>query len=58
MFGPERPIATKEACERVDGVFRPAMFGWMLHANVFGGEDAATTRGDDRGAHEGMMMPM
>lgn len=65
VFGPESPIATKEACDRVGGVFHPVLFGWMLHANVFEGNDAATIWGDDHGAHEhgngmheGMMMPM
>lgn len=67
VFGPESPIATEEACARVDGVFHPVLFGWMLHANVFAGDDAATIWGDDHGGHdehaghgmhEGMMMPM
>ena len=66
-FGPTSPIATKEACDRAGGVFHPTLFGWMLHANVFEGSDAATVWGDDHGAHdehashgmrEGMMMPM
>ena len=39
---PKSPIATKEACESVGGVFHPVLFGWMLHANVFEGDDAAT----------------
>ena len=61
VFGPESPIATKDACDRVGGVFHPVLFGWMLHANVFAGDDAATIWGDDHGGHdmhEGMMMPM
>ncbi len=67
VFGPESPIATKEACDRAGGVFHPVLFGWMLHANVFAGDDAATIWGDDHGGHdghanhgmhEGMMMPM
>ncbi len=67
LFGPESPIATKEGCERVGGVFHPVLFGWMLHANVFTGDDPATIWGDDHaghgehaghGMHDGMMMPM
>jgi len=67
VFGPESPIATKEACERVGGVFHPVLFGWMLHANVFEGDDAAHIWGDDHAGHDahadhgmrgGMMMPM
>jgi len=67
VFGPESPIATKEACDRVGGTFHPVLFGWMLHANVFEGNDAAAIWGDDHagqdehsghGMHEGMMMPM
>jgi len=67
VFGPESPIATKDACDRAGGVFHPTLFGWMIHANVFEGNDAATIWGDDHGAHdehashgmhEGMMMPM
>ena len=67
VFGPESAIATKEACDRVGGTFHPVLFGWMLHANVFEGNDAATIWGDDHagqdepaghGMHDGMMMPM
>jgi hypothetical protein len=67
VFGPESPIATKEACDRAGGVFHPVLFGWMLHANVFAGDDASTIWGDDHGGrgehaghgmHEGMMTPM
>jgi hypothetical protein len=48
-------------------VFHPVLFGWMLHANVFAGDDAAAIWGDDHGGHdehaghgmhEGMMTPM
>lgn len=67
VFGPESPIATKQGCDNVGGVFHPVLFGWMLHANVFKGNDAATIWGDDHtghgdhaghGMHDGMMMPM
>lgn len=35
LFGPHSPIATRDACEAVGGVFRPRVFGWMVHVNVF-----------------------
>ena len=35
LFGPESPIATREACEAARGRFLPQLFGWMVHANVF-----------------------
>jgi hypothetical protein len=35
VFGPLSPIATREACNAVGGVFLPKVFGWMVHANVF-----------------------
>jgi hypothetical protein len=38
-FGPKSPIATREACDAVGGVFLLRVFGWMVHANVFAGDD-------------------
>ncbi|HUQ80269.1 MAG TPA: hypothetical protein VM076_04000 [Gemmatimonadaceae bacterium] len=35
VFGPASPIATREACDEVDGRFLPVVFNWMVHANVF-----------------------
>jgi hypothetical protein len=35
VFGPVSPIATREACDAVDGRFDPVVFNWMVHANVF-----------------------
>jgi hypothetical protein len=57
VFGPESPIATKEACDMVGGDFHSNLFGWMLHANVFEGDDPATIWGDDHMKHDahGMM---
>ena len=52
VFGPESPIATKEACDAVDGVFHPALFGWMVHANVFAGEDPSIVWGDEHAGHD------
>ena len=35
VFGPASAIATREACDTVDGRFLPVVFNWMVHANVF-----------------------
>ena len=47
VFGPESPIATQAACDAVGGEFHPSLFGWMIHANVFGGEDLGHIFGDE-----------
>jgi hypothetical protein len=47
VFGPESPIATKAACDAVNGDFHPNLFGWMLHANVYDGTDLSSIFGDD-----------
>jgi hypothetical protein len=47
VFGPESPIATKRECEAVGGTFHESLFGWMIHANVFLGDDLATVYGHD-----------
>ena len=47
VFGPESRIATKQECDAVGGEFHPSLFGWMLHANVFLGDDLATVYGHD-----------
>jgi hypothetical protein len=52
VFGPESPIATKAQCDQVGGVFHPVIFGWMLHANVFAGDDPATIWGDEHAGHD------
>ncbi|MGH7498747.1 MAG: hypothetical protein ACREL3_07845 [Gemmatimonadales bacterium] len=35
LFGPLSPIATRQACEAVGGVFHPALFGWMVHVDPY-----------------------
>jgi hypothetical protein len=35
VFGPTSPIATREACDAVDGRFLPVVFNWMVHVNLF-----------------------
>ena len=39
VFGPESAIATKAECEKAGGEFKENIFGWMVHANVFAGEN-------------------
>ncbi|MDB4884073.1 MAG: hypothetical protein JWL95_2839 [Gemmatimonadetes bacterium] len=59
VFGPESPVATKAECDAVHGVFRDTLFGWMVHANVFAGDDAKSIWGDEHAGHdmhEGMKM--
>jgi hypothetical protein len=46
-FGPESPVATKAACDAVGGAFFAAPLGWMVHVNVFEGDDLATIYGDE-----------
>ncbi len=52
VFGPESPIATKQACDAAGGVFHETLFGWMLHANVFAGNDPKAVWGDEHAAHD------
>lgn len=42
VYGPESPIATRAACEAVGGVFHPLLFNWMVHLDVFEGNDLKT----------------
>jgi hypothetical protein len=49
QFGPASPVATKAACDALNGEFHANLFGWMLHANVYEGSDLATIFGDDHG---------
>jgi hypothetical protein len=35
LFGPQSPIATREACDEVGGRFFASPLGWMVHVNVF-----------------------
>lgn len=58
VFGPESPVATKAACDAVNGRFHESLFGWMVHANVMAGDDPAAIWGDAHAAHDmhdGMM---
>lgn len=46
LFGPESTVATKSACDEVDGDFHASIFGWMTHVNVYDGHDLATIFGE------------
>ncbi|MGI8498021.1 MAG: hypothetical protein ACR2OG_10635 [Gemmatimonadaceae bacterium] len=45
LFGPQSRIATREECDRIDGVFHPNVFGWMVHVNAWEGDDPAVIWG-------------
>ena len=51
VFGPQSPIATKAECEKAGGDFKENIFGWMVHANVFAGDDLGAIFGDHHKAH-------
>jgi hypothetical protein len=40
VFGPQSPIATREACKEVGGRFFPSPLGWMVHVNVLAADPA------------------
>ncbi len=46
-FGPKGSIATAEACEDAGGHFFPVLFGWMVHVNMFAGDDPAAIWGSE-----------
>jgi len=35
VFGPASPIATSDACEKVNGKFLPVVFNWMVHVDLY-----------------------
>jgi hypothetical protein len=39
LFGPNGWITTREQCNRADGRFHDRVFGWMVHAMVFAGDE-------------------
>lgn len=46
VFGP-LGVATREECESAGGRFEKEVFGWMVHANVFAGDDPRAIWGDE-----------
>ena len=51
VFGPAGGITTREQCDAVGGRFHEQVFGWMVHAMVFAGNDPATIWGGDHAGH-------
>lgn len=46
LFGPAGAISTKQDCAANNGRWNEQLFGWMVHASVFAGDDLATVWGD------------
>ncbi len=46
VFGP-LGVSTRAECEAAGGQFEEEIFGWMVHANVFAGDDPEMIWGDD-----------
>jgi hypothetical protein len=55
VFGP-LGVATKEECDAADGRFIAQAFGWMVHANVFAGDDLKAIWHDDHMDHDHAMI--
>jgi hypothetical protein len=55
VFGP-LGVATKEECSAANGRFIPQVFGWMVHANVFAGNDLKSIWHDDHMDHDHGML--
>jgi hypothetical protein len=51
IFGP-LGVATREECDEANGRFIPQAFGWMVHANVFAGNDLRSIWHDDHMKHD------
>lgn len=50
LFGPAGAIVTKDDCAANHGRWHDHLFNWMVHANVFAGDDLATVWGDHHAA--------
>lgn len=48
LFGPGGAISTREDCDANGGRFREHLFNWMVHANVYAGDDLEAVWGDKR----------
>ncbi len=40
-YGPRSPVATRDACTALRGVFYNQVFGWMVHVAIVGSDDPA-----------------
>lgn len=49
QFGFRGAVTTREACEAAGGRFREAMFGWMVHVNLFEPGTLGPWQDDDGG---------
>ena len=57
VFGP-LGVTTKEACDAAGGRFFAHVFGWMVHVNLFAGDDPKVIWGGDSGGDAQERMPM
>jgi hypothetical protein len=55
VFGPNGVVATQTECDKAGGRFLPKIFGWMVHANVYAGNDLASVWNDDHRMEPGEM---
>jgi hypothetical protein len=55
VFGP-LGVSTEAECKAADGRFIPQAFGWMVHANLFAGNDLRSIWHDDHMEHDHAMM--
>lgn len=55
VFGPNGAIATEAECDGAGGRFLPKVFGWMVHANVYAGNDLASVWKDEHRMEPGEM---
>jgi len=55
IFGPNGMISTEAECDSAGGRFLPKIFGWMVHANVYAGNDLAAVWKDDHRMEPGDM---
>jgi hypothetical protein len=55
VFGP-LGVSTKAECESAGGRFEKEVFGWMVHANVFAGDDPKVIWGEEHGMSGDEMM--
>ena len=55
VFGP-LGVATEAECKTAEGRFFPQVFGWMVHANIFAGNDLRAIWHDDHMEHEHAMI--
>ena len=55
IFGP-LGVATEAECRDAGGHFIPQVFGWMVHANVFAGNDLKSIWHDDHMDHDHAML--